>query len=45
MADSSRNFLHFNDANSPVTLVPEPTTLAIFGLGLFGLISRKKRKN
>ena len=45
IADSSRNFSHFNDTNGPVTLVPEPTTLAIFGLGLLGLISRKKRKN
>jgi hypothetical protein len=45
IADSSRNFSHFNDANGPVTLVPEPTTLAILGLGLLGLISRKKRKN
>jgi len=43
VADASRQFVHFNNANSPVTLVPEPTTLAVFGLGLFGLALRRNR--
>jgi len=29
-------------STSPVTSVPEPTTLAIFGLGLLGLVARHK---
>jgi hypothetical protein len=48
IADSKRQFAHFNDANGPVSLateVPEPTTLAIFALGILGLASRKSRKN
>jgi len=47
IADSSRQFAHFNDKNGPVSLateVPEPTTLAVFALGLFGLAARKSRK-
>lgn len=43
IADASRQFVHFDDINSPATLVPEPTTLAVFGLGLFGLAMRRKR--
>lgn len=46
VANSSRNFTHFNDANSPVSLtakIPEPTTLAIFGLGLLGLAARTRK--
>jgi len=48
IADSSKKFAHFNDVNGPVSLateVPEPSTLAIFALGLFGLAARKKRKS
>lgn len=48
VADSSRNFVHFNDPNSPATLptdIPEPTTLAVFALGLLGLSARRKRKS
>ncbi|MGF1765171.1 PEP-CTERM sorting domain-containing protein [Aliivibrio kagoshimensis] len=29
---------------TPISQVPEPTTLAIFALGLFGLVSRKTQK-
>ena len=32
-------------ASGESTPVPEPTTLAIFGLGLMGLASRRFRKN
>lgn len=31
--------------DSPVTDVPEPTTIAIFALGMFGLVSRKFKRN
>lgn len=47
VADSSRVFTHFNDplgATTLVTDVPEPTTLAIFALGLMGLASRRFKK-
>ena len=47
VADSSGNFKHFNDPDGPVTLptdVPEPSTLAIFALGLMGIAARKARK-
>ena len=47
VADSSRVFTHFNDPLGSTTLVtdvPEPTTLAIFALGLMGLASRRFNK-
>ncbi|WP_170176736.1 PA14 domain-containing protein [Litorilituus sediminis] len=46
VANSSRIFTHFNDVNSPVSLtakIPEPTTLAIFSLGLLGLAARTRK--
>ena len=47
VADSSRVFTHFNDplgATTLVAAVPEPSTLAIFALGLMGLASRRFKK-
>ena len=46
VADSSKNFMHFNDSQGAVTLVsvPEPSTLAIFSLCLIGLVSRRFNK-
>ena len=48
VADSSRQFAHFNDVNGPVSLntvsVPEPSTIAIFTLGLMGIGARRVLK-
>ncbi len=48
IADSSRNFMHFNDPQGAVSLtatsVPEPSTLAIFALGMMGLSARRFKK-
>jgi len=48
VADSSRQFAHFNDVNGPVSLntvaVPEPSTIAIFALGLMGIGARRVLK-
>ena len=45
VADSSRNFVHFNDPEGPATLpVPTPTTLAIFAFAVLGLASRGIKK-
>jgi hypothetical protein len=36
------NEVTFTEIKAPVTGVPEPSTLAIFGLGLLGLVNREK---
>ncbi len=36
------NEVTLTEVKAPVTDVPEPSTLAIFGLGLLGLVNRKK---
>ncbi|WP_440877146.1 PEP-CTERM sorting domain-containing protein [Thalassotalea sp. PLHSN55] len=50
VADSSKNFMHIGDAQSPISLVsaaasvPEPSTLAIFALGVVGFAARRVNK-
>lgn len=39
------NFSPIEDVSSQTNSVPEPSTLAIFSLGLLGLVSRRMRKN
>jgi hypothetical protein len=41
-ADFGSNILSFNNASTTITVVPEPGTALLMGLGLVGLASRRR---